>query len=154
MTHEEKLQKETELVSQFMKTFNNEFGYYPMVVTKNNRIYNEDDLKTLDLETLKSLFEPFLPSKFGKKLELSSRNRYRYLVELRFIYFFIARSMGYNIVTIAKSIGMDHTSVIHGLNTFANLCETNDPIIQKYNKIINYIKLNYEPSTVEPFNTL
>ena len=52
-------------------------------------------------------------------------------------------------MTIGKSIKMDHTSVLHGLNTFRNLYETSDPFRQKYVKIINYIKLNYEPSIVD-----
>lgn len=152
MTAEEQLKTELHLVNEFMKSFYEALNYYPTVVTKNNRMHNKDDLKIVNLETLQTYFEPFLPTQYGKKLNLSARNRTRYLVELRFIYFFVARSMGYNVVTIAKSIKMDHTSVLHGLNTFRNLYETHDPFRQKYIKIINYIKLNYEPSIVDHLN--
>lgn len=154
MTDEKKLQKETELVSQFMTSFYDHFEYYPTVVTKNNKIYNKDDLKVLELDTLKMYFNDFLPLKYGKRLELASRSRYRTLVELRFIYFFIARAMGYNLSSIGKSLNMDHTTVVHGLNTFKNLYETNDPFRQKYNNIINHIKENHEPSIMESLNTL
>jgi len=149
MTTEEQLQKETELVKEFMITFHEAMKYYPTVVTRNNTMHNKDDLKIVNLQTLQTYFDPFLPTQYGKKLKLEARNRVRYLVELRFIYFFLARSMGYNVMTIGKSIRMDHTSVLHGLNTFRNLYETSDPFRQKYVKIINYIKLNYEPSIVD-----
>lgn len=149
MTQEQQLQKEAELVKEFMKTFHEALNYYPTVVTRYNTMYNKDDLKIVNLETLQTYFDPFLPTQYGKKLSLTARNRARYLVELRFIYFFVARSMGYNVATIGKSIRMDHTSVLHGLNTFRNLYETSDPFRQKYLKIINYIKLNYEPSIMD-----
>jgi hypothetical protein len=149
MTEEKKLHKEAELISQFMISFHDVFDYYPTVVTKNNKIYNKDDLKVLELDTLKTFFNDFLPVKHGKKLQLDSRSRYRNLVELRFIYFFIARSMGYNLTTIGKSLSLDHTTVVHGLNTFKNLYETNDPFRQKYNNIIHHIKTSNESSIVE-----
>lgn len=154
MTDEKKLQKETELISQFMTSFYEEFEYYPTVITKNNKIYNKDDLKVLELDTLRMFFDEFLPTKHGRKLQLEVRNRHRNLVELRFIYFFIARSMGYNLTTIGRSLNMDHTTVVHGLNTFKNLYETNEPFRQKYNNIINHIKENHEPSIMESVNTL
>jgi chromosomal replication initiation ATPase DnaA len=149
MTTEEQLQKETELVKEFMIHFYKNLNYYPTVITRNNTMHNKDDLKIVKLDKLQTYFETFLPTQYGKKLKLGARNRTRYLVELRFIYFFIARSMGYNVVTIGRSIKMDHTSVLHGLNTFRNLYETSDPFRQKYIAIINYIKLNYEPSIVD-----
>lgn len=153
MTEQEQLQTETDLIKEFMENFHKALNYYPTVVTRNNTMHNKDDLKIVSLEDLQKYFEPFLPSQqYGRKLTLSTRNRTRCLVELRFIYFFISRSMGYNVVTIARAIGMDHTSVLHGLTTFKNLYETSDPFRQKYTKIINYIKLNHEPSIVDYFN--
>jgi hypothetical protein len=149
MTEEEKSITEKELVKAFMEQFYETLNYYPTVITKNNTMYNRDDIKVVSLQTLQSYFEPFLPTHYGKKLKLPARNRSRYLVELRFIYFFIARCMKYNVVTIAKSIQMDHTSVLHGLRTFRNLYETSDSFRDKYYKIINYIKLNYEPSIMD-----
>jgi chromosomal replication initiation ATPase DnaA len=154
MTQEEQLQTEKELIKEFMEKFHKTLNYYPTVVTRNNTMHNKDDLKIVSLETLQTYFQSFLPTRYGKKMSLSARNRTRCLVELRFIYFFISRSMGYNVVTIGRSVGMDHTSVLHGLITFKNLYETNDLFRQKYTEIIKHIKLNYEPSIVDYFDKM
>lgn len=149
MTKEQELKMEKGLVKEFMETFHKTFKYYPTVVTKNNTMHNEDDLKIVSLEQLQSYFEPFLPMYYGKKLKISSRNRTREMVEIRFVYYFMSRAMGYNLMTIAKSLNMDHSSVVHGLTTFKNLYETSDPFRQKYIKIINTIKEKYESSVMD-----
>lgn len=154
MTEHEQLKLESDLIESFMDDFYEKLGYYPTVVTHKNTMYNKDNVKVVGLEQLQEYLDPFLPSEFGKKLTLKSRSRTRTIVDIRFIYFFLARSMGYSLKTISMSIKMDHTTVIHGLTTFKNLYETSDLFREKYSKIVKHIKNQYESSTMVNFDQM
>ena len=109
----------------------------------------------MTLNELELYFNPFLPSQFGKKLKLGSKCRLRSLVELRFIFFYIARQMRYTLNEIATYVGgRDHTTVIYGLNTFISLFETDEGFRAKYKLIIKNIKNNNEPSALEYLNQM
>jgi hypothetical protein len=139
---------ENELINEFLVNFYEKVGYYPTVVT-NNRITNEGVI-VLTLSELENYFTPYLPSLFGKKLTLSSRSRMRSIVELRCIFFFIARTMRYNLKTLGLYLGgRDHTTVIHGITTFSNLYDTDAMFREKYYFIINQIKKDYESPTMD-----
>jgi len=57
--------------------------------------------------------------------------------------------MRYNLKQLGIYMGgRDHTTVIHGINTFRNLYETDPLFKDKYYLIINQIKKDYEPSTL------
>ena len=138
---------ERNLIKEFLDKFYDQVGYYPTVLTKRE---NRDEFKILTLRELEDYFNPFLPRLYGKILNLGNTTRIRPLVELRFIFFFIARQMRYTFLEIAQYIGKkDHSTVIHGVAIFRNLYETDILFRQKYQAIINIIKSNYESSTVE-----
>jgi hypothetical protein len=142
------LQLEKKLIEQFKQTFYDKLGYEPMVLTK-VQIDTDEYLPILSLDNLQAMFEPFLPMKYDRKLTLQSKHRYRELVELRNIYCYMARVMGYSLIMIGQSLGnRDHTTVIHNVCCFKNLMETNEPFRQKYLAILTYIKQQYESSVV------
>jgi hypothetical protein len=141
---------EHKLIQEFMNNFYEKVGYYPTVVTRENSIENRDGLKILSLEELKECFEPFMPDYFGKKLTLFSKCRLRPLVELRFMFFFVARCMRYNLSDIGFYFNkMHHTSIIHGITTFRSLYETNENFKNRYHQIINHIKQKHESPVVD-----
>jgi len=144
---EYKKKVENDLIREFLDKFYEKVGYYPTVVT-DNRI-SEDGVIILTLEELERCFDPHLPTFFNKKTGLGSKDRYRPLVELRSIFFFIGRSMKYNLSQLGKYLSRDHTTVIHNINTFRNLYETDPAFRNKYYLIINQIKKDYEPSALD-----
>ena len=142
---------ENELVRDFLKTFYEKIGYYPIVITDEKPNINRP--KTISLQELEKHFDPFLPTIYGKKHKLGSKNRSRPLPELRYIFAQIARSMHYSLKEIGHQLGKrDHTTILHGLSTFKSLYETDERFKQKYHDIINHIIRNYEPSTVDYIN--
>lgn len=142
-TEDYKKKMENELVKAFIENFHEKIGYYPTVITDRNVKTNGN--KVLTLSELETYFDRHLPTMYGKKVALSAKNRSRPMPELRFIFFFIARSMRYNLIEIGRYLGKrDHTTVIHGINTFRNLYETDERFKSKYYDIINDIKQDYE----------
>lgn len=143
------LQLEKKLIEQFRENFYQKIGYYPMVVTQ-VQVDSTYSLPIMNLQTLQDMFESFLPIRYERKLTLKSKCRYRELVELRNIYCFLARTMGYSLASVGESLGnRDHTTVIHNVSCFKNLMETDDTFRQKYLRILTYIKQQYEPSVME-----
>lgn len=146
------IQLEKKLIDQFKETFFQKLGYYPTVITKVQTDL-EQYIPMMSLDTLQGYFEPFLPTRHGRRLKLTSKDRYRELVELRNIYCFLARQLNYSLVIIGQSLGnRDHTTVIHSLTCFKNLLETEEGFRQKYFKILNYIKDHYESPTMDSFD--
>jgi hypothetical protein len=132
---------ERKLVEEFKTVFREKLGYFPIVFTKNDM--DAADIPLMSLEELNSYFEVFLPMKFGEKLPLQTRFRMREIVELRSIFCFLAKNMRYSLNNIGKHLGgRDHTTVIHGLNMFRDLMETNDSFRQRFLMIHKHIKEN------------
>jgi hypothetical protein len=145
---EYKKKVEHDLIKEFLTKFYQKVGYYPTVVT-NHRI-TDDGVITLTLPELEKYFEPHLPTRFNKTVSLALKDRTRSIVELRCIFFFIARSMKYPLKHLGNYMGgRDHTTVMHGITTFRNLYETDPLFRDKYYLIINQIKKDYEPSTLD-----
>jgi hypothetical protein len=137
----EKLRIQKELIDIFTEEFNKRLGYRPVVITKTaQEVSPAVDL--MSLIELKEHFNFFLPvTQTGKKIPLEAKSRINELVELRHMYFYLARSMGYKLVAIARSLNkLDHTTVIHGLRTFHNLMEVDERYKEKFLTILNYIK--------------
>jgi hypothetical protein len=149
MTSEQYKKKvENDLVRDFLNTFYEKVGYYPIVII--NKKQNCDESKMMSFIELESYFEPYLPTIYGKRQSLSTKNRFRSITELRFIFCHIARSMNYTLKQIGQHLGnRDHTTVIHGLTAFKNLYETDERFKQLYHKIINAIKNKYESSIMD-----
>jgi hypothetical protein len=143
---------EDELIIEFVNKFHQRTGYYPTVITK-SRI-TDMGVVILTLSDLEKYFDPYIPSiVFGRKITLGAKDRIRELVELRCMFFFIGRSMNYSLSELGRYLGnRDHTTVIHGVNVFKNLYETDQKFREKYHLIINKIKRDYESSTVEHIN--
>jgi hypothetical protein len=146
---EYKKKVEYDLIKEFVNKFYEKVGYYPTVIT-DHRI-SDNGVVILTLLELEKYFEPHLPALlFGRKVTLGSKDRSRELVELRCIFFFIGRSMRYGLKQLGVYLGnRDHTTVIHNVNTFRNLYETDQRFRDKYYLIINQIKKDYEPSALE-----
>jgi|688.fasta_scaffold206681_1 hypothetical protein len=140
MTTKEYIEKtEKELVDNFLKTFYSRVGYYPVVITKEDLA--EKSLNLLSLEELERYFDPYLPTVYGKRLTLSSKLRVREIVELRQMFCFISRNIGFSLKRIGQFLGnRDHTTIIHNLRTFYNLIETDGNFKERYNRIIKKIK--------------
>ncbi len=138
---------EKKLIDEFKENFFEKVGYYPTVLTR-VQIDGDVYVPVLPLSRLKDYFDPFLPEPFGFKLMLDARSRVRELVELRNIYCHIARLMGYSFSTIAKSLGKDHTTIIHNVESFRDLLDTDDAFRQKYSTILSHIKQQYESSVM------
>lgn len=140
MTTEEYIEKtEKQLISKFLENFYKKMGYYPTVITKKD--LEKQLLNLLSLEQLEKYFDPYLPRMYGKTLKLSTKARYREIVELRQMFCFIARNMGFSLTAIGQFLGnRDHTTVIHNIKTFHNIVDTDDIYKEKYNRISTKIK--------------
>jgi hypothetical protein len=139
---------EKKLIEEFKEKFKEKLGYRPVVLTRVE--VGNDHVPTMTLDELINYFDPFLPDHFGKKLTLHTKCRKRELVELRMMFFYLARSMKYNLGTIGDKLGgRDHTTVIHGVNTFVDLMETNEQFREKFQKILTHIKENHESSALD-----
>jgi hypothetical protein len=143
---------EKKLIEEFKEKFREKLGYRPVVLTRVE--IGTTYVPVMTLDELISCFDPFLPEHFGRKLTLYARSRKREIVELRMMFCYLARSMKYNLGTIGEKLGgRDHTTVIHGVNTFVDLIETNEQFRNKFQEILNHIKQNHESPDLDEFNT-
>lgn len=152
---------EKKLVKEFREVYHQKLGYYPVVRTKYD--VSIENIGYMSLERLMQYFTPFLPQRYGETLKMSSRSRFRELVEIRFIFCHIAKHMKYSPVSIGTQLGnRDRTTVMYGLSTFNDLIQTSEGFREKYKTILKYIiqeqeHLNvqiYESSTMEPVQDL
>lgn len=146
---------ENRMVNEFRERFYEKFEYYPVVLTRTNALAEDSNYHAIDLEELKSYFDPFLPKLSNKIVTLEMHKRIREINELRVIYCYLARTMKYSLKEVGESIGgRDHTTVRHALQNFKNWLEIDPQFQTKYTMIISYIKtktskLNiYEPSNM------
>lgn len=146
---------ESRLVEKFKLEFYEKLGYYPIVITKITDQQTQE-LKMMSLEELKACFTPFLPRLYGKVLKLDAKSRKREIVELRHIFTFIARKLGYSFTFIGAFLNKrDHTTIINNLRMFNNLIETDPEFRNKYNNILKHIKkTTNESPAMEPSDTV
>lgn len=76
-------------------------------------------------------------------LDITKRTRKREYVEARSVYYKLAKSKSNTLSSIAKSIGVNHATVLHSLNSFF--------LIEKYNKDLYslYLSLNIDDQKEE-----
>lgn len=142
---------ERKLITEFKDKFRQKIGYDPIVLTKIT--VDEYGIPMMGLAQLESYFEPFLPTYMGKKMQLTSKSRKRNLVELRMMFFYIARNMKYTFQESGEYLGgRDHTTVIHNVNMFRNLMEISDSFRETYISILTYIKKQHESSDMDFFD--
>jgi hypothetical protein len=158
IAYEERL--ELKLIGEFKRLFYRKMGYEPVVISRNHKEIDPEkkghsDLKPVNLRVLREWFEEITPFKNGARMPLDSKKRYREIVQVRMVYCFIARMMGHSLVRIARSISRDHSTIIHNVDTFKNLMETNPQIIELYKEIFQHVKQkleNYDPKLLECSN--
>jgi len=139
---------EKRLVERFREEFRDKMGYFPTVITRMVR-NTSMDLPFITIEELERLFDPFLPVVGERRIPLRTKSRVRQIVELRQMFFHLARVMGYSLVSIGKYIGdRDHTTVMHNVRSFRNLYETSGTYREKFERIYRHIKENYDPSAL------
>lgn len=140
MNGEEYLEKtEKQLIEAFLDNFYKKMGYYPTVVTRED--LEDRSLNLLSLEELETYFEPYLPTLHGRVLKLSTKIRIREIVELRQMFCFIARSIGFSLKTIGVFLGnRDHTTIVHSVKTFHNMMDTDPGYRERYILIAKKIK--------------
>jgi len=158
-TENNPLTKEDKLIKEFKIKFFNELGYEPTVLATSNLKLDEDKyIKVMSLEKLKECFNPFLPSNKGIFIELNGKTRKNNIVELRVIFSFISRSMGYVLSDIGKFLKKDHSTIIHSINNFKNWIEVDPCFRDKYNTILKHIytiqNFTNESSTLEHTNQM
>lgn len=140
------LKMERRLIAEFKESFYNKMGYFPVVLSKYQLA--DDQVGYMSLEKLTNYFTPFLPERHGMPIALSSKSRYREIVELRFIYSYLGKSMKYSLATIGKALGgRDHTTVIHNLTQFANMMETCEKFRIKYKMVFDYVREQEQKET-------
>jgi hypothetical protein len=137
---------EASLIYEFMESFRKHSGYYPTVITREAIVENKEGIKLLTLNELNQYFNPFLPKIYNKTTNLDTKLRNRVIVELRFMFCYIARSMRFTLTDIGRFLKRDHTTIIHALNMFHNLYQTDESFRFKYTTIINSIKENQHES--------
>lgn len=136
MTAEEKL------IKDFKKRFYRKMGYLPIVIGTE---LNVKDAPFMSLEKLESYFEPFLPSlRNGKVLRITAKQRNREVVDLRIMFSYLARTMGYSLCEIGRHTHKHHSTIINHLDVFKALVETSDKFREKYKTIIKHIKIHYK----------
>lgn len=133
--------EKVKMIQEFQEKFNQKFGYFPIVIATKKK----ESAHIMSLEELETYFEPFLPKRFNKTLSIKDRGRYRELVDLRFIFGYLARAMGYPLVTIGEYTEKHHSSIIHHIESFKNMMETSDSFRYLYIKVFNHIKEKYIP---------
>lgn len=131
------------MVTDFKNEFFRKFSYKPLIVIS----VPEDDhlIPQMTLNELQLYFDNFLPIINNKKILLTSKRRFREIAELRFIYCFLSRQLGFRLKEIGRSLGnKDHTTIIHSLKTFTDLMETSENFKNKYFMVFNYITEAYK----------
>lgn len=133
------------LVNEFKRIYYEKIGLKPIVTIIKDvphvRIIENPHKKALDLEVLESIVNSFLPDhKIGRGIIVKSikhKSRLRIVTDLRHIFCYVAKSMGYSLVAIGTYLNdRDHTTVINSLTKFRNSVDTNDEdFIEKYEKI-------------------
>jgi chromosomal replication initiation ATPase DnaA len=143
---------EERLISRFKNEFRDKIGYYPQVITLVDTNYN---LPIIDLSDLVNIINGIMNKEYGikrykgKLFRISSRIRKRDVTEYRYIYFKIGRIMGYSLSKIYNALmtedgqTFDHTTVLHGCQTFDSLLETSVHFALKYQGVVDDIRSKF-----------
>jgi hypothetical protein len=152
-------QLELKLIENFQREFYSKMGYFPHIITKHMKDEFRNLKPFMTLEELADKFKPFMPVLAGEKMKLRSQLRKREVVEMRHIFTFIAKTMGYSHKTIAHFLGKkDHSTTINSMRVFEDLYQTSDNFREKFETINQYINselnIQYDPSTMDhPYQT-
>ncbi len=145
------VQMEKKLIDNFKTKFFEKLGYYPEVITKHD-INNAKKPAgpILSLDELEQQFKQFLPKNSAIITSLKSKRRKKEIVELRQMFCYMARKMGYSLTSVGKHLGnKHHTTIMHNIKTFHNLFETDQNYRYRYSVIHHQIKFNYDAPVMD-----
>lgn len=139
---------EEKLIKKFRDEFYEKIGYYPQVITLVDSDYN---IPILNLKDLILIINEIMEGEYGnqryhnKLYRVQSRIRKREVTEYRYIYFKLGRVMNYTLSEIYNALEtdgrrFDHTTVLHGCDTFDSLLQTSKEFALKYQKVIDLIR--------------
>ena len=101
--------------------------------------------KLLSLNELELMINMHIPDEiFDKYSNIRVKCRKRELIDLRFIFFHIAKKSGYTSITIGKYFKKDHSTILNGWKKFDRYINTDEEFTNKYKVIISYINKYYE----------
>jgi hypothetical protein len=130
---------ETQATESFKKSFYKRFGYYPLIVLQNPSKKKSNQI--MSLEELESYFISLIENKSEcRGYSLKSKHRYREIVDYRFMFAHLARSMEYKLTAIARYLKKHHTSIMHYEQEFKNMMDTSEVFKTKYTELFEYIK--------------
>jgi hypothetical protein len=148
MKDKEKYENAKQLVQEFQTLFKSMFNTTPLV------LYELDDLKlpSIVLNELEIIVNnvykrefPDIPNVEG----IRSKKRLFTIIMFRYIFYKIAREMGYPLMVIGKYLGFDHATVLHGTRCINNLLETNEP---RYIKFYNHVRNEVQNRVIDNAN--
>lgn len=155
LSYEEKLEKK--LIKSFKSTFHSKMGYEPIVISRTHKEIDPDkntlnDIRAVSLDVLKHWFENILPVRDGERVKIDTNRRHHDTVQMRMIFCYVARAMGYTVTSIGRALKKDHTTVVHSLQTFKDLVETNLHYRERFQQVLEYLReksKNYDPKLLE-----
>lgn len=133
------------LIKKFKQEYFEKVGVVPEIYVRG--LYSDfldDGVSEFDLKALYSIVNQYCPD----DEDLRTRKRTKRLVELRHIFFHIAKSLNYTVTEIGRFMGQDHTTVTHGVQQFQIRYMTDERFQQLYESIVNVIKLRYGSSAI------
>jgi hypothetical protein len=128
---------EKRLIDDFKKDFHKKVGYYPEVISKLSKF--DAPINFMSLEELTKYFEPFLPKIGNKIVPLAKKSRYREIVELRFIFCYLAKKIGYTTTATGRFLNRDHSTVVYAIEQFKSLIQQGEGFQLRYKAIVDYI---------------
>lgn len=154
-TYEEKLERK--LIKSFKSMFHSKMGYEPVVISRTHKELDPSkntlgDIKVVSLDVLKDWFKDLLPIKEGKRISIDTKRRFHDVVQMRMIFCYVARAMGYSVISIGKALKRDHTTVVHNSHVLKDLLETNLAYREKCQQVLEYLKeksKEYDPKLLE-----
>lgn len=154
-TYQEKLERK--LIKTFKSNFYSKMGYEPVVISRTHKEIDPNkstlqDIKVVSLNVLKDWFKDLLPFKNGERVKIDTNRRHHDIVQMRMIFCYVARAMGYSVTSIGRILKRDHTTVVHNSRVLKDLLETNLAYREKCQQVLEYLKeksRDYDPKLLE-----
>jgi hypothetical protein len=149
---------EAKLIAEFKLEFKEKIGYEPHVLTMMD---DDSDIPNIPLLTLRDTIDEILLEMHGDRLfihdvaRLRNRSRKMELVNMRFIYFKLARLLGHTLDSIGDTMATlrqpryDHTTIRYGIEQFDNLVVRDESFKELYLEVIGKIKLKYSKNDID-----
>jgi len=148
---------EAKLIAEFKLEFKDKIGYEPHVLTMMD---DDSDIPNIPLLTLRDTIDEILLEIYGDRLfihdvaRLRNRSRKMELVNMRFIYFKLARLLGHTLDSIGDTMATlrcpryDHTTIRYGIEQFDNLVVRDESFKDLYLEVVGKIKQKYSKNDI------